>query len=204
MTNEQREGRRSSGPRRSQEIFDATLDLLAERGYEGLTIEGVAERSGVNKTTIYRWWPSKGALLGSALIGGRQLDLALPDTGSLRGDLEALLRSVTALLTTSPAAEVAIATLGAVTHSSELAGHVRGFFAERLAREQPIFERAVTRGELPPDTDPMLLVDLLAGAAWLRIVFRQLPLDEHFVTRAVDTVLTGAAPAVRTGGPSAS
>ncbi|MEV7189346.1 TetR-like C-terminal domain-containing protein [Kitasatospora sp. NPDC093102] len=62
----------------------------------------------------------------------------------------------------------------------------------------------MTRGELPPDTDPMLLTDLLAGAAWLRIVFHQLPLDEHYATRAVDTVLTGAAPAVRTGGPSAS
>ncbi|GHF88554.1 TetR family transcriptional regulator [Kitasatospora xanthocidica] len=202
MSKEQQEARRGTGPRRSQEIFDATLDLLAERGYEGLTIEGVAERSGVNKTTIYRWWSSKGALLGAALIGGRHLDLVPPDTGSLRGDLEALLRSLTALLTVSPAAEVAVATLGAVTHSGELAGHVREFFADRLAREQPVFERAVARGELPPDADPMLLVDLLAGAAWIRIVFRRLPVEEDFVTRAVATVLSGAAPAVRTAAGS--
>ncbi|MFF4603390.1 TetR/AcrR family transcriptional regulator [Streptomyces sp. NPDC001339] len=183
---------RGGGPRKAQEIFDATLDLLAEKGYAGLTIEGVAQRSGVNKTTLYRWWPSKGALLGAALIGGRQLDLTLPDTGSLQGDLEALLRTAVELLSTPPACDIAISALGAVTHSPELAGVLRDFFADRISREQPVFTRAVARGELPADADPMLLVDLLAGAAWLRIVLRQAPVDEDFVSRAVHTVLNGA------------
>ncbi|WP_331766185.1 TetR/AcrR family transcriptional regulator [Embleya sp. NBC_00896] len=192
MSNEQRGARRNDGPRKSQEIFDATLDLLADNGYEGLTIEGVAERSGVNKTTIYRWWPSKGALLGAALTGARRLDFALPDTGSLQGDLEALLAGMLTLLTTPPTADIATAALGAVTHSPELADHARDFFADRLAREQPVFDRAVARGELAPDADPMLLVDLLAGAAWFRIVFRQLPVEEDFVARTVNVVLNGA------------
>ncbi|MFD0467130.1 TetR/AcrR family transcriptional regulator [Nonomuraea thailandensis] len=77
-------------PRKQQEIFDATLRLVAERGYDGLTVEGVAERSGVNKTTIYRWWPSKAALLGAALVESDVLGFDSPDTGSLRGDLVAL------------------------------------------------------------------------------------------------------------------
>ncbi|MEU9124019.1 TetR/AcrR family transcriptional regulator [Streptomyces sp. NPDC048506] len=183
---------RSGGPRKAQQIFDATLDLLAEKGYEGLTVEGVAQRSGVNKTTLYRWWPSKGALLGAALTGARQLDLVAPDTGSLRGDLEALMRTMTTLLTAPPAAEIVVATLGAVTHSPELAGLVRDFLADRFAREQPIFDRAKARGELPADADPMLLVDLLAGAVWVRAVLRQLPLDDDFPTRVVATVLNGA------------
>ncbi|UNO39582.1 TetR/AcrR family transcriptional regulator [Streptomyces sp. MST-110588] len=185
--------RNGGGPRKKQEIFDATLDLLREKGYAGLTIEGVAERSGVNKTTIYRWWPSKGALLGAALIGARQLGLTPPDTGTLQGDLEALLRTMLKLLTDAPAADIVVSALGAATQSPEMAEHARGFFADRLARERPIFERAVARGELPPDTDPMLLVDLLAGAAWLRIVFRREPAGEDFVTHAVRTVLSGAA-----------
>ncbi|MFF7411794.1 TetR/AcrR family transcriptional regulator [Streptomyces lydicus] len=184
--------RRSGGPRKAQEIFDATLDLLATKGYDGLTIEGVAQRSGVNKTTLYRWWPSKGALLGAALIGTRRLGLEPPDTGSLQGDLEALLRTVVTLLTVPPGSGIAVATLGAVTQSPELAVHVREFFTDRLARERPLFDRAVARGELPADTDPMLLVDLLAGAAWLRVVLRQLPVEEDFVSRAVRTVLKGA------------
>ncbi|MFI9048168.1 TetR/AcrR family transcriptional regulator [Streptomyces sp. NPDC053427] len=183
------------GPRKAQEIFDATLTLLAARGYEGLTIEGVAEKSGVNKTTIYRWWPSKGALVGAALTGARRLDLVLEDTGSLQGDLEALLRAVVTLLTVPPAADIAVPALGATTQSPELALHVRDFFAERLARERIVFDRAVARGELPADADPMLLVDLLAGAAWLRIVLRGLPVEEDFVARAVRTVLKGAATA---------
>lgn len=193
---ERKQGTRpSGGPRKAPEIFDATLELLAEKGYDGLTVEGVAQRSGVNKTTLYRWWPSKGALLGAALTGARQLDLAPPDTGSLRGDLEALLRTVVTLLTAPPASDIAVSALGAVTHSPELAVHVRDFFADRIARERPLFDRAVARGELAADTEPMLLVDLLAGAAWLRVVLRQLPIEEDFVSRAVNTVLNGASPA---------
>ncbi|MFH8681769.1 TetR/AcrR family transcriptional regulator [Streptomyces lydicus] len=184
--------RRSSGPRKAQEIFDATLDLLAAKGYEGLTVEGVAQRSGVNKTTLYRWWPSKGALLGAALTGTRRLSLEPPDTGSLQGDLESLLQTVVTLLTVPPGSDIAVPALGAATQSPELAVHVREFFADRLAREQPLFERATARGELPSDADPMLLVDLLAGAAWLRVVLRQLPVEEDFVSRAVRTVLKGA------------
>ncbi|MGG7569622.1 TetR/AcrR family transcriptional regulator [Streptomyces sirii] len=193
MSEERHDGtRRSGGPRKAPEIFDATLDLLAEKGYEGLTVEGVAQRSGVNKTTIYRWWPSKGALLGAALTGARRLDVELPDTGSLQGDLEALLRTVVALLTTPPGSDIAVSALGAVTHSPELAGHVRDFFADRIDRERPVFDRAVARGELAADADPMLLVDLLAGAAWLRVVLRQLPVEKDFTSRAVSTVLNGA------------
>ncbi|MFI2263615.1 TetR/AcrR family transcriptional regulator [Streptomyces tubercidicus] len=193
--NEERHGtRRSDGPRKAQEIFDATLDLLAEKGYEGLTIEGVAQRSGVNKTTIYRWWPSKGALLGAALIGARQLDFTPPDTGSLTGDLEALLHTVVTLLTTRPSSDIAVSVLGAATQSPELGAHVREFFADRIALERPVFDRAIARGELAEDTDLTLLMDLLAGAAWVRIVLRQLPLGEDFVARTVGTVLNGARP----------
>ncbi|OPC83979.1 TetR family transcriptional regulator [Embleya scabrispora] len=180
------------GPRKAQAIFDATLDLLADKGYAGLTIEGVAERSGVNKTTIYRWWPSKGALLGAALAGARRLEFPMPDTGSLRGDLEALLDAMVSLLTTPPTADIAVAALGAVTHSAELAGHAGTFFAGRLARERPVFERAVARGELAAGADPMLLMDLLAGAAWLRVVFRQVPVEPDFARRTVAVILDGA------------
>ncbi|GAA1557206.1 TetR/AcrR family transcriptional regulator [Actinomadura kijaniata] len=180
------------GPRRAQQIFDATLELLAARGYRSLTVEGVAERAGVNKTTIYRWWPSKAALLGAALTHGTPLDLAVPDTGSLRGDLEALTRRVLDLLTRPPAADIAVAFLGAAAGEPELAGHAHAFFADRLARERAVFDRAAARGELAPGADPALLMDLLAGALWVRVVFRGLPADDDLPARLVDTVLNGA------------
>ncbi|GAA3444504.1 TetR/AcrR family transcriptional regulator [Planomonospora venezuelensis] len=182
-------------PRKQQDIFRATLGLLAEKGYEGLTVEGVAERSGVNKTTIYRWWPSKAALLAAALVEADVLAVEPPDTGSLRGDLESLVRGIAALLTRAPAADVAVAALGAAAHHPELAGAARRFFADRLAREEQVFERARRRGELREDADPMLIMDLLGGAVWLRTVFRGLPLDDGFAAEAVRAVLDGAAEA---------
>ncbi|MGV9309904.1 TetR/AcrR family transcriptional regulator [Nonomuraea sp. NPDC004354] len=179
-------------PRKQQEIFEATLTLLAERGYEDLTIEGVAERSGVNKTTIYRWWPSKPALLAAALVEADTLALDQPDTGTLRGDLEALVDGMIALITRPPSSDIAVAALGAAVHHPEL--NARGFFADRFAREREVFERAMARGELGDDTDPMLLVDLLAGAVWVRAVFRGLPLEAGFARRAVSAVLDGVTP----------
>ncbi len=186
-----RQAPRGDGPRRQREIFDATLELLADKGYEGLTIEMVAERSGVHKTTLYRWWPSKAALLGAALIEAPLLRFEVPDTGSLRGDLEALVETIVALLTIRPAADVAVAALSAAAHSPELAGHARAFFADRLAREHPVFARAAARGELPAGTDPTLLMDLLAGAVWVRVVLRQTPVEPDFARRAVALVLDG-------------
>ncbi|MEV7005836.1 TetR/AcrR family transcriptional regulator [Streptosporangium sp. NPDC051022] len=179
-------------PRKKQQIFQATLELLAAKGYEGLTVEGVAERSEVNKTTIYRWWPSKAALLAAALVEADLLTFEAPDTGTLRGDLEALLREVTALLTRSPAADVTVAALGAAAHHPELAAAAQRFFADRFAREEVVFERARRRGELPGTADPLLIMDLLGGAVWLRTIFRGLPLDDDFVAKAVATVLDGA------------
>ncbi|MBX6386240.1 MAG: TetR/AcrR family transcriptional regulator [Microbispora sp.] len=187
-------------PRKKDDILDAALRLLAEKGYEGLTIEGVAERSGVNKTTIYRWWPSKAALLGTALVEARVLDFEVPDTGSLRGDLHALLRGLAGLLTTPPAADIAVAALGAAANSPELAEAAKGFFADRFAREQQIFERARERGEIDDPADAMLIMDMLAGAVWMRVVFRQLPLDDGFTERAVNAVLDGVG---RPGDPKA-
>ncbi|GLW33781.1 TetR/AcrR family transcriptional regulator [Actinoplanes regularis] len=169
-----------SGPRRSAEIFDATLQLLAERGYERLTIEGVADRAGVNKTTIYRWWPSKPALLGAALGGAPLLRFAVPDTGSLHGDLTALVRALVDVLTEPASAALAAAALGAASQNPELAALVQTFFADRLAAELPIFRRAAARGELPDGTDPMLVIDALAGAVWVRVLLRRLPVEEDF------------------------
>ncbi|MBF8189405.1 TetR/AcrR family transcriptional regulator [Nonomuraea sp. K274] len=176
-------------PRKQQEIFDATLRLVAEKGYDGLTVEGVAERSGVNKTTIYRWWPSKAALLGAALVEADVLGFEAPDTGSLRGDLVALVAGVRRLLTEPPSASVAVAALGAAVRHPEL--DVRPFFADRFAREREIFDRAVRRGELKESVDPMLVLDLLAGAVWMRAVFRGLPVPDDFPAEAVSALLDG-------------
>ncbi|MFI6057106.1 TetR/AcrR family transcriptional regulator [Streptomyces sp. NPDC051286] len=182
--------RPGKGPRAAEAIFDTTLRHLAERGYARLTMEAVAQDSGVNKTTIYRWWPSKPALLRAAMLHARVLDFDIPDTGSLRGDLIALTEQIVGLLTDGRTEPVARAmTAGTGLPDDELAALTRDFFADRFSREQPVFARAIARGELPEDADPMLLMDLIAGAVWMRVLLRREPVPPDFARDAVDAVL---------------
>ncbi|MFI6380980.1 TetR-like C-terminal domain-containing protein [Streptomyces sp. NPDC050658] len=94
-------------------------------------------------------------------------------------------------MTDEPSGAVARAVLGAALGDAGLASYIRDFFADRLAREQTVVDRAVERGELPPESDTMLLMDLLAGAVSLRAVFRRMPPDEGFARRTVAAVLDG-------------
>ncbi len=182
----------SSGPRKQEAIFAATLELLAEHGYDKLAIEAVAARSAVNKTTLYRWWPSKDALLAAALTDSGLLSLDVPDTGSLRGDLLALARHIAALLTSEHTSPIVTATLTAAPRRPELADVARSFFADRMAREQPIFERARARGELRDGIDPVSVMDLLAGAIWFRLLMRGGEASPAFLEETVNIVLDGA------------
>ncbi|MCP2336116.1 TetR/AcrR family transcriptional regulator [Actinomadura rupiterrae] len=182
-----------SGPRRQREIFDAALRDLARYGFDAMTIEGVAERAGVNKTTIYRWWPSKPALIGAALVDAPLLDLPMPDTGTLRGDLTALADGLIRLVTGETEGGAARAALAAAVTNPELAARFHTFFADRLSREQAVVDRAVERGELPAGTDTKLLMDLLAGAVWVRAAFRGETVPPDFAGRVVSAVLDGLA-----------
>ncbi|MFC9894476.1 TetR/AcrR family transcriptional regulator [Nocardia sp. NPDC127579] len=182
-----------TGPRRAQDIFAATLNLLAVQGYSGLTMESVAARSGVNKTTLYRWWPSKDALLAAALADADLLSFDIPDTGTLRGDLREIAAGIHRLLTDTATAPIAGAVLAAAPARPELTAIGRAFFAGRLERERPLFERAVQRGELPPSADPAAIMDALAGAIWFRTLLRGEPATPGYLDTVVDLVLPGTA-----------
>ncbi|WP_063059594.1 TetR/AcrR family transcriptional regulator [Nocardia sienata] len=181
-------------PRRAEAIFAATLELLATAGYEGLTMESVALRAGVNKTTLYRWWKSKDEVLAAALTGSDLLTFPVPDTGSLRGDLVETARSIHRLLTDAATAPIAAAVLAASPGRPSLAAIGRMFFADRAAREHPIFRRAVERGELDNGADPRLIMDMLAGAIWFRLFLRTEPVEAADIEAAVDMLLGGVAP----------
>lgn len=185
------ERRTAGAPRQAAAIFAAALELLADKGYDGLTMEAVAARSGVNKTTLYRWWPAKDALLAAALTDSDLLSFPMPDTGSLRGDLLGLARAIAGLLTDPATAPVATAVLAAAPARPQLAAVGAAFFAERLGREQPVFERAVARGELDPGCDPAAIMDLLAGAIWFRLLLRGRPLTPEYLSGVVDLVVDG-------------
>ena len=150
-------------------ILDATLALLAEKGYERLAVEDVAAAAGVGKATIYRRWPSKGPLVIAAYA---QLPgLEPPDTGDLADDLTALLRSFARILETTPLPRVLPILAGECLHDPELAKLLVPINTERRRPLTGILERAVRRGELPADLNVEAAADLIVGPIMTRIYF---------------------------------
>lgn len=151
----------------------------------------MAQRSGVNKTTIYRWWASKSELLRDALLHSQMLRFELTDTGSLRGDLTTLAERVQDMLADEHRRTVVEAALvGAVRHQA-MRDLVISFLDDRFGRHQPVFERAVARGDLPPDVDPAPLVDAMAGALWMRVLVRRGEVADTYTRDLVDMLMDG-------------
>jgi AcrR family transcriptional regulator len=186
------------GPRRSEAsrraILAAAFELVGEIGYDGLTIEGIATRAGVGKQTIYRWWPSKGAVLFDsflALSEDEDGEPALPDTGDLDGDLKHVLRATVAELVDPFYDRPMRALLAAMLDDPPLAAE----YEQRLEAPTNALKRARLAaardaGQLPADVDLDLAVELLWSPLWSRWQFHG-PLTPEFADALVDTVLAG-------------
>ena len=175
-----------------REVLDAALKLFAEQGYGGLSVEAVAARAGVNKTTIYRRWPSKAELLAAAFVALRDDEPQPPDTGSLREDLLQLLRQVAARMAT-PTWRALMQSLLLGNADPELQALVQRMRDTRPAIPPVVIERAIRRRELPPGSDPELIVSALLGPLHVRIVWKHLGVDERFLRGLVNLVVSGAA-----------
>jgi AcrR family transcriptional regulator len=173
-------------------ILAAADDLLVERGFAGLTMEGIAARAGVAKQTIYRWWPSKTAVLLDAYGDDAAEDLAPPETGHLAADLRTHLRNVAEFLTATDAGAVFRALVGQAQHEPELATALRrDHLPRQRARDRRPLELAVERGELSPDADLDLAVDRLVGPLHHRVLVTGEPVPPEFTDALVDDVLAG-------------
>jgi len=164
----QRPGGRTERTR--QAVLHATLDLLAERGFGDLTVDAVAERSGVHKTTVYRRWSSPDGLVAAALQMGAEDDWTAPDTGSLEDDLYEVAAEVVRYFTEPALKELPMASVAAAFQSSQAAEALHDFYADRHVRMAPITERAVARGEVPPGTDGDELVRAVCGPMFYRLL----------------------------------
>jgi AcrR family transcriptional regulator len=185
--------RRSDASRRA--ILDAAFALVGEVGYAKLTIEGIAARAGVGKQTIYRWWPSKGAVLFDAFLAlseGDDGEAALPDTGDLEADLKLVLRATAAELRDPRYDEPMRALTAAMLEDPTLAAE----WEQRL--DGPVRELKRTRlrsaqaaGELPAALDLDVAVDLLWSPLTSRWLLRSGPLDDAFADAVVESALNG-------------
>ena len=181
--------------RRSRErVLRATAELLGESGVGGVSVDEVARRSGVAKTTIYRHWPTRADLVIDACA---QLspNPDVPDTGTLEGDVTALLTTLAELLRTARWAAVVPSIVDAAERDPDLAA-VHGRIQSGHARPfREVIARAVRRGDLPPATDAGVLVAGLMGPLFYRRWFSREALDQAFVTSIVRHVFPPAAPA---------
>jgi len=179
-------------------VLEATLDELVERGYGEMTVQGIADRAGVNKTSLYRRWRGKGGLLAEALRAMSMPATEPPDTGSLRRDLLVLWQ-------TAPRSRTPRDVTRAVAVSQALAAaSVDPIVAEahallwrrRLELISVVVDRAVQRGEVPAGADPELLMDLLFGPFHTRVIARGRPANVEFLIQVMEAALhaIGASP----------
>lgn len=171
-------------------VLRATLKELSLRGYAGLSVEEVALVAGVNKTTIYRRWPTRCDLVRAAMLSVAEETEEFPDTGSLRNDLLMLVRSQGAFARSPRGNSLARVRL-AQTAEPDLAPILKETSMPSLKHAQRVIERAVDRGELRPGADATFLHDALLGAVFQRVLFTNQLLDDTFNNKLVDLVLGG-------------
>ena len=169
-------------------VLAQTYELLSAGGIGGVSIDEVSRRSGVSKTTIYRHWPSRAALLVEACstIGSAP---QVPDTGSFGGDLTALTEELAEQLRTARWAAVLPSIVDAAEREPELAGLHAQLHARLMAPFGAVTERARDRGELAAGREPAEVTAAVAGPLFYRRWFSREPLDAPFVRRVVEAAL---------------
>ena len=175
-------------------ILTATLELLVERGFEGLTIEDVAARAGVAKTTLYRRWPSKSALVVAALAE-RQAEVApLVDSGDARRDFLAIVRAMQDPRARVFAERIGLRLMTAAEADPALFAALREHLMRtRIGPATEMVRQAQARGELRADVDPWLMLELLAGAVWfhLEVTSRLRPTPPDYPERLIELLWRG-------------
>lgn len=180
---------------RDPEILRAALDVLAESGYDGMTIDMVAARAKAGKATLYRRWPSKAELVIEAVACMKQQDLALsdvPDTGTLRGDLVALIRPHS-LDDAERRMRVMGGLVSMLARDPDLADAVTAVIVEpRAAVNRLLMQRAVDRGEIRADVDLETVAHIAPSMAAYRTLVQRKPMDREFAVSVIDGVVLPA------------
>lgn len=170
-------------------ILEATLRLLAELGYGGLTMDRVAAEAKVSKATMYRRWPSKVHLVITAFSQLPQLPC--PDTGNLRQDLIEVLGSFLLITQNTSLAGVLPTLAGERARIPELADYLDEATRQRREPVKQVLQRAIKRGDLPAKTDVELAIDLVMSPLVMRIFFTNNPADIRFLEQVIDHTLKG-------------
>ncbi len=194
MLTEAEQQQRAGSARTEKAILAATRELLAETGVRRLTVEGVAARSGVAKTTIYRRWRSKDELALAVLLDMVEQIVEVPDLGDIRAELIAFVDGAVTILGTTLMGRVMQGLVSDLATDEQLGQSFRErIVALRVAEVRRLVERATARGELRPGVDIDLVHEMLFGPLYYRLLLSGGTLDDRLAERIVDSVL----PAIR-------
>jgi AcrR family transcriptional regulator len=173
-------------------VLTAALEELAAVGFAAFSVDGVAARAGVHKTTVYRRWRTRENLLLEAMLERGREHVPIPDTGSLRSDLLAYGRAIVASLRTpeSEAAVRAVASIG--DRGSAIAKASRAFWSARFELTGEIVARAVARNEIPAGVDPQIVVEAVVAPIYFRLLLNADELDPRFLARVADFAAAAA------------
>jgi len=190
MDSPKRPGGRSARIREA--ALSAALLELSENGWHSLSVERIAERSGVHKTTIYRRWGSADRVALEALLERGSEGIPIPDTGDVRLDLIALGRSIAATISDPIGRSVAAAAIAA-SDASSVRTIADAFWSERFVQAGSVVAMAIERGQLPQDTDPVRVIEGVAAPVWFRVMVSRTPVTDGWLADVVHTVLVSAA-----------
>ena len=180
---------------RDADILEAAIDVLAETGYDGMTIDMVAARAKAGKATLYRRWPSKAELVIDAVACLKQTDLdpaKIPDTGTLRGDLVGMIKTPS-LQDGERKLRVMAGLASMISRSPELAEAARLAIVEpRLAINRALMQRARDRGEISADADIELAAMISPAMVSYRVLMLRTPTTREFIISLIDGVILPA------------
>ncbi|MBT2402318.1 TetR/AcrR family transcriptional regulator [Streptomyces sp. ISL-87] len=172
-------------------VLEATAALLVEHGYGALTIEGVAKRANVAKSTVYRWWKSKPALVMDAYAHETATRVPQPDTGTLPGDLTAFVTDLYRIGGDPVRTKALTGLMAEAQLDPAFAEPFRAWVHTRRELVTTLLTRAITREEIPADTDLDHATDLVFGPFWYRLLIAHAPLDPADAEAHVTTILGG-------------
>jgi len=186
---------RPRSERARKAILDAATEVLFNEGFDALTAEGVAQRAGVSKATIYRWWPSKAAVAVDAFVLAVQPQVPDRDVGDVRRELADPALVQLRLYRDTPVGTALASLVAAGQSDPEVADALRTrWLGPRRAQALHAVTRAKERGQLRSDVDGEVVLDLIFGPIYYRLMTGHAPLDDSLVGVLVDALLHGLAP----------
>jgi AcrR family transcriptional regulator len=189
-------GKRPPGRPRSEEsrqsILRSTLKLLKQKGgFAELSIEAIAADANVGKTTVYRWWPTKAALVADAFSASADEELRFPNTGSVESDMSLQMRRLIRIFRSNRGKVVAALLAGGQSDPELIEAFRDRFLWPRRKQAYKTLQRGIDRGELPADSDLDLVLDSLYGPIYMRFLIRHDKLEEGFADEICGLVLQG-------------